>query len=103
MYAIFETGGRQYWAEPEQVVSVDSLDLQAGDTIEFDKVLAVRENGAVQVGQPYLDGAKVVATVLRQGRGRKIRVFTFRRKKHSKRLMGHRQGYTAVRVDEISA
>jgi large subunit ribosomal protein L21 len=101
MYAIFETGGRQYWAGPEQVISVDRLDLEAGDTVEFDRILAVRENGDMRVGKPYVEGAKIVATVLRQGRERKIRVFTFRRKKSTKRLMGHRQDYTAVRIDEI--
>jgi large subunit ribosomal protein L21 len=95
MYAIFETGGRQYWAGPEQVISVDRLDLEAGDTVEFDRILAVRENGDMRVGKPYVEGAKIVATVLRQGRERKIR------KKSTKRLMGHRQDYTAVRIDEI--
>ena len=77
------------------------LDLDAGDTVEFDRILAVRENGDMRVGKPYVEGAKIVATVLRQGRERKIRVFTFRRKKNTKRLMGHRQDYTAVRIDEI--
>ncbi len=102
MYAIFETGGRQYWAQPEQVLRVDSLGLKAGDKVEFDRVLAVRGDDDLQVGQPYVEGAKVVATVVEQGRGKKIRVFTYKRKKHSKRLRGHRQDFTAVRIDEIS-
>ena len=102
MYAIFETGGRQYQAEPEQVIRVDSLGLKAGDKVEFDRVLAVRDEDDLQVGQPYVAGARVVATVVEQGRGKKIRVFTYRRKKHSKRLRGHRQDFTAVRIDEIS-
>jgi len=102
MYAIFETGGRQYWAQPEQVFRVDSLGLKAGDKIEFDRVLAVRGDDDLQVGQPYVEGAKVLATVMEQGRGKKIRVFTYKRKKHSKRLRGHRQDFTAVRIDEIS-
>jgi len=102
MYAIFETGGRQYWAQPEQVIRVDSLGLKAGDKVEFDRVLAVRDDDDLQVGQPYVEGAKVVATVVEQGRGKKIRVFTYRAKKHSKRLRGHRQDFTAVKIDEIS-
>ncbi len=102
MYAIFESGGRQYQVEPEQVIRVDSLGLKAGDKVEFDRVLAVRDEDDLQVGQPHVEGAKVVATVVEQGRGKKIRVFTYRRKKHSKRLRGHRQDFTAVRIDEIS-
>jgi len=103
MYAIFESGGRQYQVEPEQVIRVDSLGLKAGDKVEFDRVLAVRDEDDLQVGQPHVEGAKVVATVVEQGRGKKIRVFTYRRKKHSKRLRGHRQDFTAVRIDKISA
>ena len=103
MYAIFESGGRQYQVEPEQVIRVDSLGLKAGDKVEFDRVLAVRGDDDLQVGQPYVEGAKVVATVVEQGRGKKIRVFTYKPKKHSKRLRGHRQDFTAVRIDEISA
>ncbi len=102
MYAIFESGGRQYWAEPDQVLRVDSLNLEAGDTVEFDKVLAVKGDDDLLLGKPYLDGAKVVATVLEQGRDKKIRVFTYRAKKHSKKLRGHRQDFTAVRIDGIS-
>ncbi len=104
MYAIFESGGRQYWAEPEQVIRIDSLGLEAGDKVEFDKVLVLRnEDEDMQVGRPYVDGAKVVATVVAQARGKKLRVFTYKPKKHSKRNKGHRQDYTAIKVEEISA
>ncbi len=104
MYAIFESGGRQYWAEPEEIIRVDSLSLKAGDKVEFDKVLVLRdEEEAIQVGRPYLEGAKIVATVVKQGRDKKLRVFTYKPKKHSKRNKGHRQDYTAIKVEEISA
>jgi len=104
MYAIFESGGRQYWAEPEEIIRVDSLGLAAGDKVEFDRVLVLRnEDEDMQIGRPYIDGAKVVATVVAQGRGKKIRVFTYKAKKHSKRNKGHRQDYTAIKVEEISA
>ncbi len=102
MYAIFESGGRQYHGEPQQVIRVDSLGLKTGDKVEFDRVLAVRDDDDLQVGRPYVEGAKIAATVVQQGRGKKIRVFTYRRKKHSKRLRGHRQDFTAVRIDKIS-
>lgn len=104
MYAIFETGGRQYWAQPEEIIRVDSLGLKAGDKVEFDKVLVLRNDDEdMQVGRPYIDGAKVVATVVAQGRDKKIRVFTYKAKKHSKRNKGHRQDFTAIRVEGISA
>ena len=103
MYAIFESGGRQYWAEPEEVIRVDSLDLKAGDKVEFDKILALRNDDEdMQVGRPYIEGAKVVATVVAQDRDKKIRVFTYKAKKHSKRNKGHRQDYTAIKVEAIS-
>ncbi len=102
MYAIFESGGRQYWAQTEQVVRLDSLGLQAGDKVEFENVMVVRNDEDMQVGQPYVAGAKIAATVVEQGRGKKIRVFNYRSKKHSKKERGHRQDYTAVRIDKIT-
>ncbi len=103
MYAIFEAGGRQFWAEPQQVLRIDKIDANEGDPVEFDRVLVVDDDGKKHIGEPYVDGASIKATVLEQGRGKKITVFTYKQKKHSKRKKGHRQHYTAIRVDEISA
>lgn len=103
MYVIFEAGGRQFWAEPEQVIRIDKMDANEGDTVEFDGILALNDDEQTHIGQPYVDGATVKATVLEQGRAKKITVFTYKQKKHTKRKKGHRQPYTAVRIDEISA
>ncbi|MFO7946727.1 MAG: 50S ribosomal protein L21 [Armatimonadota bacterium] len=102
MYAIFEAGGRQFWAEPEQVLRIDRMDAEEGDVVEFDKVLALDDEEQKHIGQPYVDGATIKATVLEQGREKKITVFTYKQKKHTKRKKGHRQHFTAIRVDEIS-
>lgn len=103
MYAIFEAGGRQFWAEPEEVLRIDKIDADEGDTVEFDGVLAFNDDEQTHIGQPYVDGATVKARVLEQGRGKKLTVFTYSPKKRTKRKKGHRQAYTAIRIDEISA
>lgn len=102
MYAIFQSGGRQYWAEAEDVIRIDKLEAAVGDSVEFDRVLAVRDDESISVGQPYVDGARIVARVVGHGRDKKIRVFTYKRKKHEKRTKGHRQDYTAVKIESIS-
>jgi len=102
MYAIFENDGRQYWVEPEEIIRVEGLNERAGEEIEFDKVLAVNDDGDIKVGQPYVSDANIKATVIEHGRGAKIRVFTYKSKKHYKRNIGHRQNYTAIKIDEIS-
>lgn len=102
MYAIFQSGGRQYWAETDDVIRIDKLETEAGEQVEFDKVLAVRDDEAITIGQPYVEGARIVAKVLSHGRDKKIRVFTYKRKKHEKRTKGHRQDYTAVKIESIS-
>ncbi len=102
MYAIFESGGRQYWAEADAVIRIDKLDVPAGENIEFDRVLAVRDEETLAIGQPYIDGARVVAKIVGHGRDKKIRVFTYKRKKHFKRTKGHRQDFTAVKIESIS-
>ncbi len=101
MYAIFEHGGHQYRAEAAAVLRLQRLSAQPGETVTFDKVLAVRGEEEIEVGAPYLNGAQVVGTVVEHGRGPKLRIFKYKRKKHYKKQAGHRQDFTAIRVDEI--
>lgn len=102
MYAVFETGGKQYRAAEGDIIRIEKLDAEAGSTVEFDKVLMVGGDKAV-LGTPYLKGGKVTAEVTAQGRGRKIRIIKFRRRKHHLKRQGHRQHYTEVKVTGISA
>ena len=102
MYAIFEHGGHQYRAEEQRVLRLPKVEAEPGSTVAFDKVLAVSADG-FQIGAPYLAGAQVQGTVVQQGRGRKIRILKYKRKKHYKVQGGHRQDFTAVRVDRIVA
>lgn len=101
-YAIIRTGGKQFRVSPGDVVRVPSLaDKQEGDAVEFEVLVSGDENGT-RVGTPLLDGAKVSGTVVKHGRGPKIIVFKFKRRKQYKRTKGHRQGFTAVKIDAIA-
>lgn len=101
MYAIIETGGKQQKAAPGETLKIEKLDAQVGDRVSFEKVMLVNRDGAIQLGQPYVDGASVSATVVEQGRAKKIRVFKKKRRKGYRRTRGHRQSFTAVTVDAI--
>ncbi len=103
MYAIIEHGGHQYRAEEKGILRLQKITAEPGEAVLFDKVLALRGEDTVRVGTPYLEGAKVTGTVVQQGRGPKIRIFKYKRKKHYKKQAGHRQAFTAVRVEEIVA
>jgi large subunit ribosomal protein L21 len=103
MYAIIRTGGKQYRVEKGDVIRVESLDAAVGGSVTLDQVLLVSGEGPARVGSPLVSGAQVVGTVLDQGRDRKVRIFKFKRRKHYRRTKGHRQAYTALRVDEIKA
>lgn len=103
MYAVIQTGGKQYRVQEGTTLKIEKLELGAGDSIEFDKVLMVQANDATKIGQPFLEGGKVTATVLSQGRHDKVRIVKFRRRKHYMRQMGHRQYYTEVQITGISA
>lgn len=100
-YAIFKAGGFQYRAELGGVLRLPSLDAESGDTVTFDEVLLGATDGEVLIGRPTLEGAAVRAQVLRHGRGDKIVVFKFKRRKNYRRKTGHRQGFTEVRVSGI--
>ncbi len=101
MYAIIETGGKQYRVEKDDVVYIEKIEAGAGDEVVFDKVLAIGGDEGVKVGAPYVEGAKVGGVVEKQGKAKKIRVFTYRSKKCSKRCLGHRQPYTKVVIGAI--
>jgi large subunit ribosomal protein L21 len=102
-YAIIRTGGKQFRVEAGEVVCVPTLaGKHAGDTVEFDEVLVSATDAGVRFGSPLIEQARVTGTVIRQGRGPKIIVFKFKRRKQYKRKQGHRQGFTAVRIDAIA-
>ncbi|UEX91017.1 50S ribosomal protein L21 [Staphylococcus ratti] len=101
MFAIIETGGKQIKVEEGQEIYVEKLNANEGDTFTFDKVLFVGGDN-VTVGAPTIEGATVSAKINKHGRGKKITVFTYRRRKDSKRKKGHRQPYTKLTIDKIS-
>lgn len=103
MYAIIETGGKQYKVSEGDVVYVEKLDAEEGSEYVFDKVLAVSAEENVNFGTPYVEGASVKAKVLGQGKGRKIIVFKYKPKKNYRKKQGHRQPYTKVQIDKINA
>ena len=101
MYAIVESGGRQYRAEEGHTFSVEKLPYEVGEEIELNNVLLLANDDEVTVGQPTVDGVSVKATVVDQYRGKKIFVWKYRPRKRYRRRQGHRQSYTRLRVDEI--
>ncbi len=100
MYAVVETGGKQFRVEAGQTLNVETLDGATGNQIELGRVLAIGDNGGIRAGADVKD-AKVTATIQANGRADKIIVFKFKRKKQYKRTIGHRQNYTTVKVDAI--
>ncbi|MFP4131420.1 MAG: 50S ribosomal protein L21 [Thiohalospira sp.] len=103
MYAVIKTGGKQYKVSEGERLRVEQLPGEEGSTVEFDEVLMVADGDDVKVGAPRLDGGKVTARVESHGRGNKIKVVKFRRRKHSRTQMGHRQNYTEVTITGIQA
>ena len=102
MYAILETGGKQYRVEQGDVIYVEKLNAQADEEVTFDKIVAV-SNRTLKLGKPYVKDAFVKGTVLKNGKGKKINIFTYKPKKSSSRKMGHRQPYTKVTIEKIEA
>lgn len=102
MYAVIETGGKQYKVAEGDVVYIEKLDVQEGETVTFDKVLILGGDD-VKVGAPYVDGATVTATVAKNGKSKKIIVYKYKPKKHYHKKQGHRQPYTKVEVTAINA
>ncbi len=103
MYAIVESGGRQYRAEEGHSFSVEKLPYEVGDQIELENVLLLANDDGIKIGQPTIAGVSVKATVVEQYRGKKIFVFKYKPKKRYRNRKGHRQSYTRLRIDEIVA
>ena len=103
MYAIIRTGGKQYQVEAGDRLRVEKLEGEVGATIELDEVLLLVDGESIQIGRPVVEGAKVLATIVEQGRQKKIIVFKKKRRKGYQVKKGHRQFYTALNIDTISA
>lgn len=101
-YAIIRTGGKQFRVQPGQTIKIPSLAADAGASVEFNDVLMGADGDKVQLGVPTLSSAKVTAEIVRHGRGEKIVVFKFKRRKGYSKKQGHRQGFTEVRINDIS-
>ena len=101
IYAIIETGGKQYRVTPGQTIDVERLDVAEGSSVELDKVLLIAQGEKVTVGNPTVGGAKVVATSRGEARGKKVIVFKYKPKVRYRKKMGHRQAYTRLTIDKI--
>jgi large subunit ribosomal protein L21 len=103
MYAVIKTGGKQYRVTQGETLKVETIAGEAGSAIVLDKVLAVGSGDTLTVGKPLVRGASVQATIVSHGRGDKVRIFKMKRRKHYQKHQGHRQNYTEIRIDGISA
>ena len=101
MFAVIETGGKQYKVNEGDIIFIEKLNAEEGSSVTFDKVLAISDK-ELKVGAPYVDGATVTANVVKNGKGKKIYVMTYKPKKNEKRKMGHRQPYTKVQISAIN-
>ena len=101
MYAIIETGGKQYKVQEGDIVLVEKLAIEEGSPVSFDKVLLVSNDSELTPGKPYVDGAVVEGTVLEQGKAKKIIVYKYKAKKNERKRQGHRQPFTKVKIDKI--
>lgn len=103
MYAVFQSGGKQHRVSEGQTIRLEKLELETGAVVEFDTVMLVANGDNISVGAPFVAGGKVTAEVVSHGRGDKIKIVKFRRRKHSRKQMGHRQHFTEVKITGISA
>ncbi len=103
MYAIIETGGKQYQVKEGDTLFIEKLNVEADQTVSFDNVVAVGSDNGLTVGAPYVENAAVEAKVLKNGKAKKITVFTYKPKKGEKKKQGHRQPYTQVKIEAIKA
>jgi large subunit ribosomal protein L21 len=102
MYAVVQTGGKQYRVTEGATLRVEKIKADEGSSVELDKVLMVGEGESVKIGTPYVEGGKVTATVKSHGRGKKVNILKFRRRKHHMKRQGHRQWYTELEITGIS-
>ncbi len=103
MFAVIETGGKQYKVAQGDILFIEKIDAEAEATVKFDKVLAVSDDNGFKVGAPYVKGASVEAKVVKQGKGKKLYIIKYKAKKNEKKKMGHRQLYTKVEITKIEA
>ena len=101
MYAVIQTGGKQYKVAPGDQIQIEKLPGQSGQEVLFDKVLLASDGEEIKVGKPYVEGTKVVGSVVRQGKARKLIVFKYKRRKNYKRKKGHRQYISLVKIEKI--
>jgi large subunit ribosomal protein L21 len=102
MYAVIEAGGKQHRVVEGETLKLEKIEAATGDTIEFDQVLLVGNGEDVKIGKPTVDGAKVTAEIIAQGRHKKVTIIKFNRRKHYRRQAGHRQWFTEVKITGIS-
>ncbi|NMA83296.1 MAG: 50S ribosomal protein L21 [Epulopiscium sp.] len=103
MYAIIETGGKQYKVQEGEVLKIEKLGLTPGEEVVFDKVIAVSKDGTLAVGSPYVNNTTVSASVVQEGKNKKIIVYKFKAKKGYHKKQGHRQPFTQVKIEKINA
>jgi len=103
MYAVIVSGGKQHRVTEGETLKLELLDVEPGKVIDFEEVLLVSDGSEVKIGAPYVDGGKVSAEIVAHGRHKKIKIVKFRRRKHSRTQMGHRQWFTEVKITGISA
>ncbi len=102
-YAVIQSGGKQHRVVEGEVLKLEKIEAETGAAIDFDKVLMVTDGGDFKIGTPYVDGAKVTAEIVSHGRGKKVKIVKFRRRKHHRKQMGHRQWFTEVKITGIKA
>jgi len=103
MYAVIESGGKQHRVVEGELLKLEKIEAATGETVEFDRVLMVGEDGDVKIGRPLLEGGKVTAEVVSQGLHKKVKIVKFNRRKHYRNETGHRQWYTEVKITGITA
>lgn len=101
MYAVIETGGKQYRVQEGDVLNIEKLNACAGEKVEFDRVLVLAKEGDLKVGAPYVEGAKVFGEVVENGKGQKVIIYKYKSKKDYRKKQGHRQPYTMVKIESL--
>lgn len=101
MYAIISTGGKQYRASPGDMLKIEKIEAEKGNEVIFDRVLLATDGREIHIGRPYLENVKVIGRILRHGKGKKMVVFKYKRRKNYKRKKGHRQLFTEVKIEKI--
>jgi large subunit ribosomal protein L21 len=103
MYAVIKTGGKQYKVSEGQTLKVEKIDAEEGASIDLSEILMIADGDDVKIGKPFIEGGNVSATITSHGRGKKVNIVKFKRRKHHRKQMGHRQSYTEIKIDRISA